>query len=540
MDALRQTIAQYLKLYTNRTPAERLTIAAVSVLLVAGFAMLMLRGTGTSYDALSWGKVFTTEELALAEQALRDAGLNDFRRDGQRIMVPHKDVERYNATLVTAGSLPTHSTSELEKQLEKSNVFTSRDQLQALKDVALEKELRRVLKAVPDIEDASVRWARSESTGWLRNRSKVTATVSVRPRHGAELSPRLAQSLRAAVANMVPDLTIADVTVFDLATGTSHMPEKADDPFDSRLVQRVREFSKEYEARIRQALDYIPSVVVTVHVDVDNIRRQAERQTRINPKETVALGLTESSRNETFKDQPVRAEPGAVPNRPMSLEQRVAHETNRMTTESNSQAVTAASWTITDTELISAMPKAVRVSVAVPRDYYRSMALRNGLVEGTTEQEKKDFEKALDEIALKEEARVKQTARTLIPGGSPEDSVHVTSVVRIKPETPEVPTPWLANGIELLSDWGGVVAIVLFAAWALRMLNKSLPKLPELPPEPAASPVIAAAAAGIVAETQSSERSVEEQTARDQLQNVVRDDPESAAAVIGKWLAAAK
>src|SRR5690348_11199793 len=128
MDAIRQTLAQYFKLYTNRTAAERVTIAAVSIMLLGVFAVLMLRGNNASYDALSWGKVFTTEELAVAEQALRDANLNDFHRDGQRIMVPHKDVQRYNAALVTAGGLPSHSTSELEKQLEKSNVFTSRDQ----------------------------------------------------------------------------------------------------------------------------------------------------------------------------------------------------------------------------------------------------------------------------------------------------------------------------------------------------------------------------------------------------------------------------
>ena len=67
----------------------------------------------------------------------------------------------------------------------------------------------------------------------------------------------------------------ADVTVFDLATGTSHTADKADDPFDSRLVQRIREFSREYEQRLRQALDYIPSVVVTVNVYASSSKNNA-------------------------------------------------------------------------------------------------------------------------------------------------------------------------------------------------------------------------------------------------------------------------
>ena len=43
------------------------------------------------------------------------------------------------------------------------------------------------------------------------------------------------------------------------------------------------------------------------------------------------------------------------------------HEKSRVVAETNSQSVQAASWTMTDTELLSAMPKAVRVSVSVPR-----------------------------------------------------------------------------------------------------------------------------------------------------------------------------
>ena len=42
--------------------------------------------------------------------------------------------------------------------------------------------------------------------------------MNVRPKRGRELSMQLVQSLRAAVANMVPDLDAADVTVAALTT----------------------------------------------------------------------------------------------------------------------------------------------------------------------------------------------------------------------------------------------------------------------------------------------------------------------------------
>jgi len=538
MDAILQTLKQYARLYSDRTAAEKTTIAAVTMMLVAGFGFLIFRGSATGYDALSWGKVFTTEELAAAEQALRDAGLDEFRRDGQRIMVPRKDAARYNAALFAAGSLPSHSASELEKQLEKSNVFTSRDQLQALKDVALEKELSRVIRAVPGIEDATVRWARSQTQGWGR-KTKVTATVSVRPRKGRELGRELVQSLRAAVANMVPDLAVADVAVFDQSTGQSHAGESGNDPLDNRIVQRIREFARDYEQRVRQALDYIPGVSVTVNVDVDNVRRSAERSTKLNPKETVALQQNEENRTESFRDQPVRAEPGAVPNRPLALETRNASEKSRTVSETSSNAVTAASWTVTDTELLAAMPKGVRVSVSIPRDYYRGVALKNGLNPGTSDDDRKKFEQAVDQIAKDEEAKAKLTARTLIPAGSPEEAVHVMSIVRVEAENAQAAIPWTATAMSLVSDWGGVVAIALFAAWALRMLMKTMPKLPELPPEP--TPTVAPTDGPTGDATPENEMAdLRSLSPRDRLQSIVRDDPEAAAAVISKWLQAAK
>ena len=539
MDAIRKILLQYFRLYSDRTVAEKVAIAAVSLLMIGGFGVLISRNFTPAYDALSWGKVFTTEELARAEQTLRDANLNEFRRDGQRIMVPRAHVERYNAALVAGGGLPANSASELEKQLEKTNVFTSRDQIQALKDVALEKELSRVIRAVPEVEDATVRWARSQAGGWPRSRTKVTATVSVRPKPGREISNRLVQSLRAAVANMVPDLAVSDVTVFDQSAGVSFAGESPDDPFDGRVVQRVREFSREYETRIRQALDYIPDVLVTVHVDLDNIRRIGEQMLKVNPKETVALKQDESTRTETFRDAPSRGEGGVVPNQPRSLATTAAHEKSRTTSDTTSSAVTAPSWTLTERELLAAMPKAVTVSVAVPRDYYRSVALKRGVPEGATDQEKKDFDKAVDAIAKEEEAKVRSTAKTLIPTGSPEEAVHVTSVVRVDRANPIPSTPLMTTIVSFLSEWGGMIAVAVFALWALRQLNRSMPPLPDLPPSPVAS--IATRGPGgrgsADAEEEEGEPPVpKEVTVRDKLQSFVKDDPDAVATLISKWM----
>ena len=160
MDALKRTWQQIAPLFAAMSPSQRLTLVAVPVVLLAAFGVLVWQGKTSSYVPLSWGKVFAVDELRSAEQTLIEAGLNDFRTEGQRILVPAGKVEQYNAALLVDGNLPSDSMSEFEKQFEKASVFTSREQLLAHKEIALQNALRKVLLALPDIDDARLIWAR--------------------------------------------------------------------------------------------------------------------------------------------------------------------------------------------------------------------------------------------------------------------------------------------------------------------------------------------------------------------------------------------
>src|SRR3712207_3608558 len=127
MDALNRTARQIADLYRSLAPSQRLTLVAVPVVLLAAFAVLAWQGRTSGYVPLSWGKVFSIDELRSAEQTLIEAGLSDFRTEGQRILAPASQVEKYNAALLVDGNLPSNPTSEFERQFEKSSVFTSRE-----------------------------------------------------------------------------------------------------------------------------------------------------------------------------------------------------------------------------------------------------------------------------------------------------------------------------------------------------------------------------------------------------------------------------
>jgi flagellar biosynthesis/type III secretory pathway M-ring protein FliF/YscJ len=97
------------------------------------------------------------------------------------------------------------------------------------------------------------------------------------------------------------------------------------------------------------------------------------------------------------------------------------------------------------------------------------------------------------------------------------------------------------RGIEFGIRWAGPITLGLFTLWALWMFNSSLKKLPSAPPiAPPDASKAAAAKAAADGDEDDDEEDNRPLTKRDQLQGLVRENPEMAAAVISKWLAPTK
>jgi len=531
MDILQRTYRQFFDLYRGMTPSQRLTLIVAPLLVLGGFALLLSNRTSTTQTAISWGKIFSTEELIAAEQALIQAGLTDFRREGQRIMVPVAESDRYNAALLEFDAMPSDLGSQMLKQYESLGPFSTDRQRQEMKEAMLLQELRRMLRAVPDLEDARVVVAGARTRQTWGHRGRVTANVSVRPRGGRELPRKLVTSVRLAVASMVPDLKPSDVTVFDVVNGVTHAGEATEDPFDSNLVQRVREFTREYERQIGQDLAYIPDVGVTVHVDVENLKSSVVRSQVIDPQKVAPVYTSESTTNDSQTQKSPRTEPGQAANRPGSVAPVSAPERARELSDVASTSLNGVSFEVSEKELIAAMPRAVQVSVTVPRDYYQSVA-ENRKIAGVTEPAKLDVATIETEVL----ANIQRSVSRLIPLGSPADSVTVTSIDLLPLKANDLSPSLVDSGYQALKDWGGSIVLgclALFALFTLRKLGSgtgeaaseqdiSPERLRPTPSEPGA------------------DLPARPLNPREMVQSLVRDNPEAAASVIAKWLQAAK
>lgn len=541
MDVLNRIARQFQELFSRMTPSQRGTLIVVPLLVVAAFAMLLWSQPGASYTALSWGKVFSTDELMKTEQALIEANLTGFRREGQRIMVPAGEADRYNAALLEFDAMPADMGAELLRKFENLGPFSTDRQRQDMKEALLLQELQRMIMAVPDIEHARVGIASSGRPNSWSRKNHVTANVTVRPRAGRELSQRLVTSLRAAVSSMVPDLKPSDVTIFDVVNAVSYTGESTDDPFNSGPVNRIRELTRQYEQQIQKDLSYIPGVGVTVHVDVDNLKSSVTRSQVVDPKKSADVYSSEFSTTDNVQQRPPKGEAGLRANQPGALAAAAAPERTRQLNESGTNAIRGVSFEVTEKALIAAMPKAVQVSVKIPRDYYREIA------DQRTAAGEKDPART-DALQIEQDvlANVQKSVARLIPTGSPVDAITVTSFERVETNAADTPIVWSIRITELVRQWGGPAGMVLLALAALVILRRQMKSLPAEASSMASAAGLSAGQTipgmpgAVTAPATMEEIVLKDMPKRELIQNLARDNPEMTANVIGKWLQAAK
>lgn len=531
MESLRKTFKQFQDLFDGMAPSQRLTLIAVPLLVLGGLAVVMYVGVGPAEEHLLVGKVFSAEEMRHAEEALRQAGLTQFRADGQKLLVPKSEVTRYNAALVANKGLPAQFGAELERMHEKYSLFSSEKQRHELLELAKQKELSKWIRTIPDIEDAGVIWERSKQRTF-GGESKVTATVSVRPRVGRDLTSDLGQSLRLAVAGAVADLKASDVTVFNLATGKAVHAPAENDPFSSQFVDQVNMFREMHQRNIFEALSYIPNVLVAVNVDLDNLKTSWEQVRRLG-KDPFATKTIEQTDSDSATEKRPSAQPGVISNQPRNLQQTAAPETTRNTTKNiNSAENVPQTTTVTDKTFVGLLPKTVQVTVSIPKDYYRAVAIK----QGESETDKAAFQTRVQQIEAETKKEVSAIVTKLIPAGSAVDAINVSSFVKLDPAGPSAEPPITAEIGEQAARWGGTVGLGLFALWTLWMLNRSIKKLPQ---DDASTETVVKSVAREELEEEEPPPPAEP-TKRDRLQDLVRDNPEMAANVIKRWIAPGK
>jgi hypothetical protein len=165
-------------------------------------------------------------------RVLDGAGLEGYRFQGTRLQVRASQVERTLETLQRSTSPEDKWTARWEDQVGQLGAFPTAAQYEQAREIALKKDIRQLLTAVPEIADVQVLLARSRARrSFGAHPHRVTATIGLRLRSGVQLTDDQIETLRQVVAGGVPDLVADDVVIFNQSTLTGSqqdvMPQSA-------------------------------------------------------------------------------------------------------------------------------------------------------------------------------------------------------------------------------------------------------------------------------------------------------------------------
>jgi flagellar M-ring protein FliF len=480
MDWLNKSWSEWSERFGRLPASARLLAAGVVLAAMTSLVYFASRGASSEDVYLLGGQGFSSSEMAAMEAAFGRSKLGGYRIESNRIRVPAGQQAAYMAALADHGALPANFGDYLAEANVKVGPFTSRTQQEELLKAAKQRELALIICSMQGIERAAVHYD-TQKKGGLRSAIVTTASVSVKPLGSQPLDEKQVPMIRHLVAGAIAGLAPEGVTVIDLngrtyTGGTAGSPGAAqDDPY----LARVKQYQSLYETTIGHALSYVGGATISVHVELDR---------------------------------------------------ELVHRTERQPTTWSAER--------TQVDLAALTPKIVTASVGVPSSYYENIwRRRTEAALGTS------TSVTLDAVEREESEKIRVHVGRLLPHGpaqanASQPPVTVTTFAQIpaadmlRPSWYEPPAP--ANAL----PWTTMVlvALAVAAAWKVRSLMTSKPEEAAEPAEVSNAQRRLDAAVDDIPKPHIRRPVPQGATLREELAEIVRDDPEAAVNVLRGWI----
>ncbi|MEM8874950.1 MAG: flagellar M-ring protein FliF C-terminal domain-containing protein [Planctomycetota bacterium] len=310
MDTIRQQLERIQGQLSGLSASQKmLTGALVAIMVITIMWWSSYAATGEFQPVLDGA--MTPQEMADARTALTGAGI-DMKLDGSRIMVPADQLEAAVSALGFANAMPGNSADSFDKMVEKMSAWDPAFKTKEFFAEAKRRKLESIILVDRNITHADVVFDLNRSTR-IGQRSRNSATVSVWTRDGNVKADRgLVEGLANIVAGAVNELATGDVKVN--VNGRLQRVAQSNGPIDpDQLFERRAMVEADYADKIYDTFADIPNILVSVTAEVNPTKRSKQAVT-YDQDGTVVVPTSESTTTTTSSDGAGAGEPGAVPN----------------------------------------------------------------------------------------------------------------------------------------------------------------------------------------------------------------------------------
>lgn len=224
---------------------QRITIAAVAVAVLASLYALVRWRREADFKPLFTG--LAPEDAAAIVQKLKESGV-DYRlsESGAAVLAPSSRLAELRLTLA-ASELPKSGRIGFEL-FDKANLGATEFTEHINYRRALEGELQRSVAALAEVEQARVHLTFPKDSVFLESQQPAKASVLVKVRPGARLSPQNVTAINHLVASAVEGLSPDAVSVLDMNGNLLGRPKRAGSLDGPEPSEAVLEFRRHMEA----------------------------------------------------------------------------------------------------------------------------------------------------------------------------------------------------------------------------------------------------------------------------------------------------
>jgi flagellar M-ring protein FliF len=554
MDFLNKSINQIGELFRSMTPGARVTAGLLLAVVIVSMGYLFQHGASGPDAYLFGGEPLSDGHLTRVEAAIAKAGLSDYHREGNRIRVPAGQQAKYLAAVADEGALPPNFNTILENALDKGGPWESREATRERLKVARQQTLSEIVRAMYWVESAIVLYDEQESRDLRQfgTTKQMTASVSVKPIVGETLTPYRAKNIQKLVAHAV-NMKATDVAVTNLGEGgaAGGDAEINWEIFDDELLKTKVAFEAQKRESIMGALRDIPGVRVEVNADFNDTIEESTRTAKPDPK---AVAKRETTRDDVAS-QPLAdggGRPGSTAQGPNRQQPTAATPVEQAKTESHS----------TENDFVVGVeesrvlkkgrsPKEVWATVTIPSSYVKGLWTgRNPTA--TTPPKPEDLSTIWDDVRSKVENLVNQLLILQVNKGE-NQYPHVRVVMLDTLPAPAIESPSIVDNAMSWagSNWNTVamLGVAMFSLLVLRSVvngkqgdpTGAAAAAPSAPLTVQTEEPKASASAGEPAteDNRPRLRLRKGNTVKDDLVEIVREDPGAAADILRSWIAKA-
>jgi len=554
MDFINKAFAQLTDLFRSMTAGARITTALLLVVVVVSLTYLFrYHAAGPSLYLLN-ERAFSTEQQQAMAAAFGKAGLKGWSFDGPKIRIPRSQEDKFLAALLEHDALPEIPDGAIDKAVETNTLWMDPQQRQEMLKQAQVKKVSSIIRAMPGIQNAWVMYDAEKRRGFGQE-NLATASVSVVPSGSDPLPGTTIAAIRRAVLFSFAELRRRpeNVVVIDIKHHRSYEGDQDDSGSgqDPVILAAQRRHEESWRDKIRQALS-IDGLLVSVNVELNNEKLRRERQSSPSGK-PVPVNVQEKSRTHNVEGTAPGGRAGAVANQAGSVAPVAGKGSKQEEEETTRQETNTVGIQDIVSERVPMAVKQVKAVVSIPSSYFQKVwQTRNPAPAG--EKPKTPASTELDAIRQDVTARCEKTVAGLLPApeaatdASKPEANKLVTVTEFDDFPPaEIPEPGMKEqALGWLAQNWSTLGLVLLALVSLAMVRSMVRAVPAASRPAAPGITIVTSEPGREEEPSTKEESSVQRrlkrlggtgkTLRDELSELVAENPDAAANVLRTWI----